>query len=227
MTKSAKTAIICLVVGILLLGVGCVITFFNVSAISYGGNKVYETQSAEITDKYTMGIDSRVDKIHIYTDDIGNESWEVSLQEDTNISENEVAFEIIHPAEATIWTDFSLIDQYGGDFYSIEEFNQYVRDVANGVYDDDDYYDDYYDGEYAHHNETSNENKMLRSAYADNGANIKLTAECDFDLDFNQSPKMLRQIVRDLKNDKAYYNYVCGTKLIIHINPANASKVSY
>ncbi len=247
MTKSAKTAIICLVVGILLLGLGCVITFFNVSAISYGGEKVYESQSAEITDKRTMGIDSRVDKIHIYKDDIGNESLEVSLQEDENISENELVFEIIRPAESSLWTDFSLIDQYGKNFDSIEQFNQYVRDISNGVYDDDydEYYDEYYDddyddyydghhysaGEYAHHSEhiqqADSHRQMLRNAYGNNGENIRLTAECGFDLDFDNSPRLLRQAIKDLKNDKAYYNYVGSAKLIIHINPANASKVIY
>ena len=237
MTKSTKTAIICLVLGILLMGAGCVMVFFNVSTITYGGQKAYVSESADINETYTESIGPKVEKIRIYTN---NDNWDVSLQEDENVSENEIAFDITRPGDVALWRDYNLIDQYNNSFGSMESFDEYVRDVANGNYDeyidneyyDDDYYDDdmeYSAGEYRHHGEHIDHNSLvLRNRYANNGADIRLEAEAGFDLECGANgPKAFIRAMKDLKESNAYYNYVGSGKLVIRINPVNASKVIY
>lgn len=238
MTKSAKIAIICLVAGILLLGIGGVMTFFNVSAVTYGGEKAYETESAAISETYTETIDPKVDKIHIYFND-RRDNWDITVQEDANVSENEIAFDITRPGDVALWYDFTLIDQYDNTFSSMENFNDYVRGVANGDYDEyeeyaDDYYDDdYYEGEsareYAHHPDHLNHNsQVLHNHYANGGADIRLVAEAHFNLDCNNNgAKAVIRAIEDLKESNCHYSYTCNGKIVIRINPANASKVVY
>lgn len=238
MTKSAKIAIICLVAGILLLGIGGVMTFFNVSTVTYGGEKPYETESAAISETYTENIDSKVDNIHIYFND-RRDNWDVAVQEDESVSENEIAFDITRPGDVALWYNFTLVDQYNNSFDSVEGFNDYVRGVANGdfdVYEEyaDDYYDDdYYESEsareYAHHpNHLNHDSQVLHNHYANNGADIRLVAEAYFDLDCNNNgAKSVIQAMKDLKESSAYYNYTSSGKIVIRINPANASKVVY
>lgn len=233
MTKSAKIAVICLILGIVLLGIGGVMTFFNVSAITYGGEKAYETESADINETYTENINSQVEQIRIYTD---NNNWDVTLQEDENVSENQIAFDITRPGDVALWQDFTLTDQYNNTFGSVENFQEYVRGVANGEYDeyDDDYYDDdYYEGEYAreyaHHPDHLNHNSLaLRNHYANEGADIRLVAEVHFNLECNSNDaKAFVQAMKDLKENNAYYHYKGSGKMVIRINPVNASKVVY
>lgn len=237
MTKSTKIAIICLVAGILLLGIGGVMTFFNVSTVTYGGEKAYETESAAINETYTENIDPKVDKIHVYFNNRDN--WDVTVQEDKNVSDNEIAFDITRPGDVALWYDFTLVDQYNHSFSCMEDFHDYVRGVANGDYDVyEDYADDYYDDdyyasehahEYAHHPDHLNyDSQVLHNHYANGGADIRLAAEAHFALDCNNnSAKAVIQAMKDLKESRSYYNYTCNGKIVIRINPANTSKVVY
>ena len=185
MTKFAKIMIACFVAGILLLGIGCAVTFFEVSAIDYGGTKVFEAEGETVTDDFSMNFDENVDRIVI---DTYHEQWETQVVADENV-----------PVDRA-----DLLVEYNSQFGLY-----YNYDVVSS----DDYYDDYDHGEYDEYEYHHNSDRFL-------------TANAYINLENRNVGKIMRQVVADLQND-VFYDYICGGKLTVRVNPANYDKVVF
>lgn len=197
MTKYAKIMISCFVAGILLVGIGCGIAFFEISSLAYGGVKNYESNAADITSTYEETFDENTTSINI--GDYHQDSINYTVITDESVPTNKIIFEVVHPADS--YVSYS----YNNNYYE----------------DDYDYYDDYHDDYYDH----ENYNHSYSNSTTQNQPN-DIDVYFYIDNDAMAVPHLIKQVINDLKND-VYYNYIVTADVTIKINPANAEKINF
>ena len=105
MTKFAKKLIATFIIGIILIGIGLVITLFEFSAVTYGGIKTYPTAGDMTTETYTEAINEQVAMIDV---DADSDEWETSVVTDESVKENQIIFEVTYPSDAYLGYWFSI-----------------------------------------------------------------------------------------------------------------------
>ena len=105
MTKFAKKLIATFIIGIILIGIGLVITLFELSAVTYGGIKTYPTAGDMTTETYTEIINEQVAMIDV---DAYINEWQTSVVADESIKENQIIFEVSYPSDAYLGYWFSI-----------------------------------------------------------------------------------------------------------------------
>lgn len=195
MTKFSKILLGCLAAGILLLGIGSAIAFFEISAIQYGGEKAYATNAQTTTKTFREPLDADISQINIYPGSIM--SQDIQIIEDESVSTDQMIVEITYPGDCTYF--------YQKDYNNSDDY--YYDD-----YDDGGTYTESYDGDYQdyYHQHNGNDEPLMM--------NIHIGAE-----EQNISA-IFRQVVSDLKNGYAY-SYYADSSVTIRVNPENRDKV--
>lgn len=127
MTKFGKRLIIAFIIGIIIICIGCIISLFELSAISYAGTKPYESYSETTDETFTETLDQNVSTVEI---DIDRNEWQKTIIPDNSVPQNKIIFEVKYP-----------VDTYLNYWYNIEET----------------FYEDDEDSEYSQRNQHNNE----------------------------------------------------------------------
>ncbi|MGI5824071.1 MAG: hypothetical protein ACOX7J_00710 [Bacillota bacterium] len=113
MTKYAKIMISCFVAGILLIGIGCGVAFFEFSSVDYGGNKTYATNAETITETHEEHLNSRIQDLYLNISGDGGYSMNnVSIVPDETVPEDKIIFEIQYPADCSMSYSFTTSTPY-------------------------------------------------------------------------------------------------------------------
>lgn len=219
MSKFAKIMLICFAAGIVLIGIGGTVAFCEISSIDYGGTKVYESGSENVTQTYEEKLTADIATIEIDIDnqDDAQTRETVNVVTDENIPEDKIIFELSYPADCNYTYNFSVEredDDYHDDYH--DDYDDYY---------DDDYHEYHYEGTYEHTATAESESYTDNTPQRYNSSN---SLEASVDIGFYQlnEVKYLRGVVDDLQNGE-YYRYIAKGSVTVKINPANESKIIF
>lgn len=138
MTKFSKILLGCLAAGVLLLGIGSTIAFFEISAIQYGGEKAYAVNAQTTTKVFRESLDDNIHQINLYP--ISLMSKELEVVSDESVPVDQMVVEITYPINCSCLYQINYYDR-NGEYYSEKIYGE--------TYDDD--YEDFY-----HHDGSDN-----------------------------------------------------------------------